>query len=134
MKAILYKSGKLVEGVLTFIELRQLFDEMKIQEKLVKMSEFDPPHGNWGALYPLPAGIIQAGGIKRDMVTSSVITASGKEDVLEAINDLTNILIQFIIILTCFFARDVFWGRQWSITTSDSEEGALVRQVCRKKV
>jgi len=72
-EALIYNSGKLVDGVLTFIELRQLFDEMKIQERLVKMSDFDPPHGNWGALYPLPAGIIQAGGIKRDMVSSSVI-------------------------------------------------------------
>jgi iron only hydrogenase large subunit-like protein len=81
------RSGNLVDAVLTFIELRQLFEEFKIQERLVKMSEFDPPQGNWGALYPLPAGIIQAGGIKRDMVTSSVITASGKEDVMEAISD-----------------------------------------------
>ena len=86
-ESLIYNSGKLVDGVLTFIELRQLFDEFKIQERLVKMSDFDPPHGNWGALYPLPAGIIQAGGIKRDMVSSSVITASGKEDILEAIND-----------------------------------------------
>ncbi len=86
-EALVYESGNLVEGVLTFIELRQLFDEMKIQERLVKMSDFDPPHGNWGALYPLPAGIIQAGGIKRDMVSSSVITASGKEDIMEAVND-----------------------------------------------
>jgi iron only hydrogenase large subunit-like protein len=79
--------GKLVESVLTFIELRKLFDEFSIQERLVKMSEFDPPFGYWGALYPVPAGIIQAGGIKRDMVSSRVITASGKEDVLDAIND-----------------------------------------------
>lgn len=86
-EALLYRSGKLIEGVLTFIELRQLFEEAGIQERLVKMSDFDPPHGYWGALYPLPAGIIQAGGLKRDMVSSKVITASGKEDILEAIHD-----------------------------------------------
>src|SRR5664280_616683 len=86
-ESIIYQSDNLVEGVLTFVELRELFEEFKIQERLVKMSDFDQPHGNWGALYPLPAGIIQAGGIKRDMVSSRVITASGKEEVLEAIND-----------------------------------------------
>ncbi len=90
-EALIYKSGKLVEGVLTFIELRQLFEEFKIQERLVKMSDFDPPYGYWGALYPVPAGIIQAGGIKRDMVSSRVITAAGKEDILEAINDFRQI-------------------------------------------
>lgn len=86
-EALLYKKDNLIQGVLTFIELRQLFDEFKIQERLVKMSDFDPPFGYWGALYPLPAGIIQAGGIKRDMVSSRVITASGKDDILDAINE-----------------------------------------------
>ena len=86
-EASLYKGNTLIEGVLTFIELRQLFDEYEIQEKGVKMSEFDPPFGNWGALYPYPAGILQAAGIKRDLVSSNVITASGSEDVREAIKD-----------------------------------------------
>jgi hypothetical protein len=81
------EEGKLVNSVLTFVELRRMFDEFNIQERSVKMSDFDPPYGNWGALYPMPAGIIQAGGIKRDMVSSSVITASGKEEILEAITD-----------------------------------------------
>jgi len=89
-EALLYDSGKLVDGVLTFIELRTMFEQAGIQERLVKMSDFDPPYGNWGALYPLPAGIIQAGGLKRDMVSSRVITASGKEDIIEAINDFNN--------------------------------------------
>jgi Na+-translocating ferredoxin:NAD+ oxidoreductase RNF subunit RnfB len=86
-ESLIYRKLKLIDEVLTFVELRELFDEFKIQERLVKMSDFDPPYGNMGALYPLPAGIIQAGGIKRDMVSSSVITASGKEEILEAIND-----------------------------------------------
>jgi len=56
----------------------------KIQERLVKISDFDPPHGNWGATLPLPAGIIQAGGIKRDIWFSSRGNNSfGKEEVLE---------------------------------------------------
>jgi iron only hydrogenase large subunit-like protein len=63
-ETFLYREGKLVDGVLTFIELRQMFEESGIQERTVKMSEFDPPYGNWGALYPLPAGLVQAGGIK----------------------------------------------------------------------
>jgi iron only hydrogenase large subunit-like protein len=86
-EASLYKGNTLIGGVLTFIELRQLFEEYEIQEKGVKMSEFDPPFGNWGALYPYPAGILQAAGIKRDLVSSNVITASGSEDVREAIKD-----------------------------------------------
>ena len=78
-EAYLYREGKLVDSILTFIELRQLFEEFNIQERVVKMSEFDPPYGYWGALYPLPAGIIQAAGIRRDMAVSGVITAAGRK-------------------------------------------------------
>ena len=89
------------------------------------MSDFDPPHGNWGALYPLPAGIIQAGGIKRDMVSSSVITASGKEDILEAINDFDKYIDTINIILTSSSATAAFLVLEWNITMKGSEEEPL---------
>ena len=37
-EALLYRDGKLVDEILTFIELRQLFEEFDIQERVVKMS------------------------------------------------------------------------------------------------
>lgn len=76
-----------VDAVLTFRELRSLFNEAGVQEKSVTLSEFDPPHGNWGALYPIPAGILHAAGIKRDLMDSGIITASGREESTEALND-----------------------------------------------
>jgi hypothetical protein len=128
----LYRDGKLVEGVLTFIELRQLFDEFDIQERVVTMSEFDPPYGNWGALYPLPAGILQAGGIRRDMAISSVITAAGREDVFEGINDFENTLIPSIIILTFSSAMVVFWAPEWNATPNVSEEERWCANMLKK--
>lgn len=53
-EALSHDEGKLVEGVLTFIELRRMFDEMKIQERQVTMSEFDPPFGKLGCALPPP--------------------------------------------------------------------------------
>jgi Na+-translocating ferredoxin:NAD+ oxidoreductase RNF subunit RnfB len=133
-EALIYQSGKLVDGVLTFIELRQLFDEMKIQERLVKMSDFDPPHGNWGALYPLPAGIIQAGGIKRDMVSSSVITASGKEDILEAINDFDKYIDTIKHHFNLFFCHGCLLGPAMEHHNERFRRRALVRKYAEKKV
>jgi hypothetical protein len=75
-----------------------MFEEEGIQERLVKMSEFDPQYVT-GCSLSSPAGIIQAGGLKRDMVSSKVITASGKEDCLVAIHDFDKQLILFIITL-----------------------------------
>jgi iron only hydrogenase large subunit-like protein len=130
----LYNSGKLIEGVLTFIELRQLFDEFKIQERLVTMSEFDPPHGNWGALYPLPAGILQAAGIKRDLVTSRVITASGKEDILDAIHDFDNYIDTIHHHFNLFFCPGCLLGPGMLHHTERFKRRSLVRRYAQKRV
>ncbi len=133
-EALLYKSGQLVDEVLSFVELRQLFDEFKIQERLVKMSDFDPPHGNWGALYPLPAGIIQAGGIKRDMVSSSVITASGKEEILEAIYDFDKYIDTIQHHFNLFFCNGCLLGPGMQQHKERFRRRALVRSYAEKRV
>jgi len=133
-ESLIYRSGELVDCVLTFVELRQLFDEFKIQERLVKMSEFDQPHGNWGALYPLPAGIIQAGGIKRDMVSSSVITASGKEDILEAINDFDKYIDTIQHHFNLFFCHGCLLGPGMQHHNERFRRRSLVRHYAEKRV
>jgi iron only hydrogenase large subunit-like protein len=133
-EVMLYESGKLIDGVLTFIELRQLFDESGIQEKLVKMSEFDPPFGYWGALYPVPAGIIQAGGIKRDMVSSKVITASGKEDILEAINDYDKFIDTIHHHFNLFFCHGCLLGPGMEQQRERFRRRALVSRYTEKRI
>ena len=130
----IYQSGNLVNSVLTFIELRQLFEEFKIQERLVRMSDFDPPHGNWGALYPLPAGIIQAGGIKRDMVSSRVITASGKEEILEAINDFDKYTDTIHHHFNLFFCHGCLLGPGMEHHRERFRRRSLVRHYAEKRV
>ncbi len=133
-EAFLYRNGKLVDGILTFIELRQLFEEFDISERIVKMSEFDPPYGHWGALYPIPAGIIQAGGIKRDMVSSSVITASGREEVFEAINDFSKYIDTIHHHFNLFFCHGCLLGPGMERHNERFKGRALVRQYAEKRV
>jgi len=133
-EALLYKSGKLIEVVLTFIELRKLFDEMNIQERFVTNSEFDPPNGHWGALYPLPAGIIQAAGIKRDIVTSRVITSSGKEEILEAVNDFDKSIDTIQHHFNLFFCPGCLLGPGMKQHSERFRRRALVRKYAEKRV
>lgn len=133
-EALARDSGKLVDEVLTFVELRRLFDEMNIQERFVKMSDFDPPYGNWGALYPLPAGIIQAGGIKRDMVSSSVITASGKEEILEAIVDFDKYIDTIQHHFNLFFCHGCLLGPGTHHHRERFKRRSLVRHYAEKRV
>lgn len=133
-EALNYDSGNLIEGVLTFIELRKMFEDHKIQERLVKMSEFDPPHGQWGALYPVPAGIIQAGGIKRDMVSSRVITASGKEDILEAVNDFDKYTDTINHHFNLFFCHGCLLGPGMENHKEKFRRRALVSRYTEKRI
>jgi iron only hydrogenase large subunit-like protein len=133
-EALLYRNGKLVDGVLTFIELRKMFNEYGVQERLVKMSEFDPPYGHWGALYPLPPGIIQAAGIRRDMVTSSVITASGKEDILEAVSDFDNYIETIHHHFNLFFCHGCLLGPGMEHHRERFRRRALVSHYAEKRV
>jgi len=129
-----YGDRSLVEAVLTFIEIRQLFEEYEIQEKTVKMSEFDPPFGNWGALYPYPAGILQAAGIKRDLVSSQVITASGAEDVKEAINDFDHHIDTIRHHFNLFFCQGCMLGPGMIRHDERFRRRSLVKQYAEKRV
>ncbi len=129
-----YGAGKLIESVLTFIELRQMFDEEGIQERLVKMSEFDPPYGYWGALYPLPPGIIQAGGLKRDMVSSKVITASGSEDSLEAVHDFDRHIDTIHHHFNLFFCHGCLLGPGMENHSEKFRRRALVSRYTEKRI
>lgn len=133
-EAALYQGNRLIEGVLTFIELRQLFDEAGIQEKGVKMSEFDPPLGNWGALYPYPAGILQAAGIKRDLVSSHVITASGAEDVREAIKDFDHHIDTIRHHFNLFFCQGCLLGPGMLRHDERFRRRSLVKQYAERRV
>jgi PAS domain-containing protein len=75
-----------VDAVLTFAELRQLFDEYNIKESTIEFSDFNEPRGYKGSLYPISTGILQASGINQDLLTSPIMTAASKDKALAAIN------------------------------------------------
>jgi Na+-translocating ferredoxin:NAD+ oxidoreductase RNF subunit RnfB len=75
-----------VNEVLTFAELREMFDQNGIKESTIEFSEFDEPRGYKGYLYPISTGIIQAAGLNQDLLSGTVVTADGKERILAAIN------------------------------------------------
>ncbi len=130
----LYDGGRLIDAALTFIEIRQMFDENDIQEKNVSMAEFDPPYGNWGALYPYPAGILQAAGIKRDLVSSQVITASGSEDIKEAISDFDHHIDTIKHHFNLFFCPGCMLGPGMIRHDERFLRRSLVRQYAEKRV
>ncbi len=133
-EALSGRGPELIAAVLTFIELRELFEEYDVHEKAVKMSDFDPPFGHWGSLYPMPAGMLRAAGIKRDLVTSNVITASGKDEIKEAIIDFNNHIDRIRHHFNLFFCEGCLLGPGMERHSERFRRRSLVRQYAEKRV
>ena len=67
-----------IDGVLTFIELREMLVQKDLHPGDFPPRDFDPPHGGSGALFPLSGGMLQAAAIEEDLIQQDVVTADGK--------------------------------------------------------
>ena len=85
-----YEGLEKVDSVLTFRELRLLFDEFNIKESHFEFSEFDAPIGNKGSLYPISNGIIQTGDMNEDLLSGNIITVRGRNSVVDALKQFAN--------------------------------------------
>ncbi len=66
-----------INAVLTFRELQKFWSETGWDKKEITPSDFDPPHGRLGALFPLHGGMLQAADMKEDLIEREVVTSSG---------------------------------------------------------
>jgi len=74
-----------VDSVLTFGELRQLFDDKNIHESQLEYSDFDPPIARKGSLYPISQGILEAAGINESLTDCNIRTSEGKTSSLKTL-------------------------------------------------
>lgn len=72
-----------IDVVLTFEELRILFTQFNLVESKVEFSDFDPPYGYKGSLYPISNGILEAANISERLLEGNVITTEGKPNMLQ---------------------------------------------------
>ncbi len=92
-----------IDAVLTFKELKELFEENNINLAELEDSFFDPPYAYLGKSYPLAGGLLKTADIPGDILEKRVIVVEGKEKFLEIIDELnsSNINAKFIDILFC---------------------------------
>ncbi len=82
----LYTGDSKIDENLTFVELRELFEEFNIKESNFEFAEFDEPIGYKGSLFPIGRGILQAVDISEDLLTGTVISTNGPNNTLEALD------------------------------------------------
>ncbi len=76
-----------VDEVLTFRELRGMFELAELNQDSIDISEFDPPRAGRGAIFPVSRGLIQTVDIFDDVVVGNVIVAEGRIGFQEAIKE-----------------------------------------------
>ena len=99
-----------IDTVLTFVELRELFQEYNIQESKMEYSDFDPPIGYKGSLFPISNGLFQAAGISEDLLTSTVINGSGKKNSINALKQFEEGINQIKHHFNLFFCEGCLMG------------------------
>ena len=76
-----------ISAVLTFPELRRMFSRAGIDPADVEPSDFDPPHGAVGGVFPIGRGMLQTAGIQEDLMTGEVVATEGRSHTFEAIRE-----------------------------------------------
>lgn len=83
-----------VDQVLTFRELREMFEQSKILPSMATPCEFDPPLGGKGAIFPVSRGLLNTMDIREDVFEGNVIVAEGRTKFQEALREFESGLIQ----------------------------------------
>ena len=92
-----------VDEAITFVELREMLSTLGISESNSDPSDFDPPAGGRGAIFPVTRGLLQTANINDDAITGNIIAAEGRIGFQEALKEFEAGLIkdQHMELLCC---------------------------------
>ena len=92
-----------IDAVLTFTELKQMFGESEIDLYQLEDSDFDGPHAMMGKAYPLAGGLLKTTDVNDDILEKDIIVVEGKKKVLDIIEEISgnHINAKFMDILFC---------------------------------
>jgi len=92
-----------VAAALTFAELRQMLSQASIEHEKAEPGDFDPPWSGPGGLFPISRGLLQAAGIKEDLMDGQVMATDGRTNFVEAIQAVASnsLDVQLLEILCC---------------------------------
>jgi len=92
-----------IDEAITYTELRDLLLQLGITADNTKPTDFDPPFGGRGAIFPVTRGLLQTANINDDAITGNIIAAEGRIDFQEALKELEAGLIknQHMELLCC---------------------------------
>jgi iron only hydrogenase large subunit-like protein len=76
-----------IDAALTFRELREMIVNKRINSAKVVPSEFDPPLGGRGAIFPLSHGLLQTMEVNEDVLSEKILVAGGRANFQDALRE-----------------------------------------------
>ncbi len=76
-----------IDAVITFRELREMIETAHINISKVTASEFDPPLGGRGAIFPLSHGLLQTMEVNIDILSENILVAGGRANFQDALRE-----------------------------------------------
>ncbi len=86
-EAMLGQFKDLVYEVISFIEMRRMFDEKKITPDKVEPSEFDQPIAGKGSVFPISGGMLQTVDLEEDFLSGEIVVAEGRHNITEVLKE-----------------------------------------------
>ncbi len=92
-----------IDEVLTFEELRRMFEQAGIAAAKTTPSDFDLPYAARGALFPISRGLLETAELHEDLVSGEIISASGRSNFVNAITEFASgeLGARFLDVLCC---------------------------------
>ncbi|TCN67567.1 [Fe-Fe] hydrogenase large subunit C-terminal domain-containing protein [Acetobacteroides hydrogenigenes] len=115
----------LVDAVITFRELREIFDDLNIKETTLEYSDFDAPFGAEGELYPIRTGFLEAANISQELLTGEITTVSESTNLISMLDsferNIDNIKSHFNCFMChgCLMGPGTTKGRNYQMRRSD---------------
>ena len=76
-----------IDAALTFREVREMIENARINISKIVPSEFDPPLGGRGAIFPLSHGLLHTMEVNEDILSENVLVAGGRANFQDALRE-----------------------------------------------
>lgn len=76
-----------INEVLTFKELREMLEQVDWSMYECEESQFDPPFGNTGNIFPIKRGMLETANLPENLMSRDIVSANGRENFKEALDE-----------------------------------------------
>ena len=128
------KHPGLIDAVLTFRELRDIFNELNIKETNLEFSDFDPPYGAEGELYPLRTGLLEAAKISQNLLRGNMTTVSDAPYIIALLDSFERNIDNIRSNFNCFMCHGCLMGPGTTKLRNYQVRRAEVVKFARKRI